>query len=98
MTIIAILLLFIGMNLDIIFRNIKPEDILFATDGYLKLTDFGFAKVTQDRTYTLCGTPEVKCSLFVLNILLIAFCLAVPSARDCHWNGSSQGRRLLGIR
>jgi len=26
--------------------------------GYLKLTDFGFAKVIEKRTYTLCGTPE----------------------------------------
>ncbi|CAF1190592.1 unnamed protein product [Adineta steineri] len=43
---------------DIIYRNIKPEDILFAADGYLKLTDFGFAKVVQDRTFTLCGTTE----------------------------------------
>jgi len=24
----------------------------------LKLTDFGFAKVVDNRTYTLCGTPE----------------------------------------
>ena len=26
--------------------------------GYLKITDFGFAKYVPDRTYTLCGTPE----------------------------------------
>lgn len=26
--------------------------------GYLKLTDFGFAKIIEGRTYTLCGTPE----------------------------------------
>ncbi|CAF0971197.1 unnamed protein product, partial [Didymodactylos carnosus] len=43
---------------DIIYRNVKPEDILFGEDGYLKLTDFRFAKVVQDRTYSLCGTPE----------------------------------------
>ena len=49
---------------DIIYRNVKPEDILFAADGYLKLTDFGFAKVIKDRTFTLCGTPEVVFSLF----------------------------------
>ena len=43
----------------IIYRDLKPENILFAADGYLKITDFGFAKVVRDRTYTLCGTPEV---------------------------------------
>ena len=26
--------------------------------GYIKVVDFGFAKVEQHRTYTLCGTPE----------------------------------------
>jgi len=46
--------------IDIIYRDLKPENILFSADGYLKITDFGFAKVVRDRTYTLCGTPEVK--------------------------------------
>lgn len=43
---------------NIIYRDLKPENILIAADGYLKLTDFGFAKVTDSRTFTLCGTPE----------------------------------------
>ena len=29
---------------NIIYRDLKPENILIAADGYLKLTDFGFAK------------------------------------------------------
>lgn len=28
------------------------------TNGYLKMTDFGFCKIVETRTYTLCGTPE----------------------------------------
>ena len=43
---------------DIIYRDLKPENILIHKSGYLKLTDFGFAKVVEGRTYTLCGTPE----------------------------------------
>ena len=36
----------------------KPENLLIDKQGYLKLTDFGFAKIVRSRTYTLCGTPE----------------------------------------
>ena len=43
---------------DIIYRDLKPENILITKDGYLKLTDFGFAKIIDGRTFTLCGTPE----------------------------------------
>ena len=25
---------------------------------YLKVVDFGFAKIIEERTWTLCGTPE----------------------------------------
>ena len=43
---------------SIIYRDLKPENLLICDDGYLKLTDFGFAKYLNERTYTLCGTPE----------------------------------------
>ncbi|CAD8063725.1 unnamed protein product [Paramecium primaurelia] len=46
-------------KMQIVYRDLKPENLLIAKDGHVKITDFGFAKkIGNGKTYTLCGTPE----------------------------------------
>mmetsp|Transcript_31581 Transcript_31581/g.64889 ORF Transcript_31581/g.64889 Transcript_31581/m.64889 type:complete len:1488 (-) Transcript_31581:142-4605(-) len=52
----------------IAYRDLKPENLVMDSTGYVKIVDFGLAKVIEDgKTWTLCGTPAYLAPEIVLN-------------------------------
>jgi serum/glucocorticoid-regulated kinase 2 len=48
-------------SLSIIYRDIKPENILIDIDGHIRIADFGLSKPNMndgDFSYSFCGSPE----------------------------------------
>ena len=48
-------------------RICGAKNLLLDNHGYLKITDFGFAKIVDLKTFTLCGTPEYIAPEVILN-------------------------------
>ena len=54
----------------IIYRDLKPDNLLIKENGYLTILDISYAKELKNRndlTYTLCGTPNYLAPEIILN-------------------------------
>lgn len=52
---------------SVIYRDLKPENVVLDSRGFVRLVDLGFAKRVAFKTFTLCGTPEYIAPEMLLN-------------------------------
>ena len=58
-------------SLNVLYRDLKPTNILVDAEGHIKLTDFGLALpffTENSVSYSFCGTPEYMSPEMLLKI------------------------------
>lgn len=81
---------------NIVYRDLKPENVVVDDEGYLKLIDFGTAKFIKGRTFSVLGTPQymapevimgtgytVSADLWSLGIMMFEFLFGYVPFGEC---------------